>query len=92
VSFHHRKVQERLVALQIGDPQLVRRGGGEVPVDEVRRPQRFGIRSGGEQLARPGGAADPDAAHQPVDLVAADLVPRSLGGEPQLVRRPVPYG
>jgi hypothetical protein len=37
--------------------------------------------------ATPGGAEDPDAAHEPVDLVAADLVPRPLGGEPQLVRR-----
>ncbi len=32
VSFHHRKVQERLVALNVGDPKLIRPGDVEVPI------------------------------------------------------------
>jgi hypothetical protein len=45
---------------------------------------KLGQGAGGRRREAP---EDPDAAHQPVDLVAADLVPRPLGGEPQLVRR-----
>lgn len=40
---------------QIGDPQLVRAGGGEVPVDQVRMPRRRLRRPGGADLL---GAAD----------------------------------
>ena len=35
VSFHHRTVRKRLVALYVGDPQLVRFGAGEVPVNQI---------------------------------------------------------
>ena len=37
VSFHHRTVKQRLVALEIGDPQTIRTIRGEVPFHEIRR-------------------------------------------------------
>jgi hypothetical protein len=35
VSFHHRSVQERLVALDVGQPQLVGRGAGEATIHQI---------------------------------------------------------
>ena len=46
VSFHHRKVQERLVALEIANPQLVRPRRLELSVHQIRRPRRGPIRTG----------------------------------------------
>ena len=37
VSFHHRTVRERLVALDVGDPQLVGSVGAEVALDQIGR-------------------------------------------------------
>jgi hypothetical protein len=43
VSFHHRKVQERLVALDVGQPQLVRPLRGEVALHEIVMDGRAGF-------------------------------------------------
>ena len=37
MSFHHRTVRKRLVALDIGHPQLVRFETGELAVNQVHR-------------------------------------------------------
>jgi len=69
---------------QISDPQLVGRGGGEIPTDKVGVPLRPWYRSGG---ADPFGATrtfDAGRAHQPGDLIAADVVTSPAGGFPQL--------
>src|SRR3954470_20796857 len=57
VAFHHRRVQERLVALQVGHPQLVRLRRGEAPLDEVRGAGGGVVGSGGpHELPAPSGA------------------------------------
>ena len=67
---------------EIGDPQPVRGVRGEVPLDEIGRPCRSGIRPGG---AYPLLALDTpyiQPTHQAGDLVAAG----SPGRDPQLAR------
>ena len=71
---------------QIGDPQLVRAGGGEVPVDQVRVPCGQRIRVGGPDLPGTPHPFDPGCPHQPGDLVTADVIPGPPGGLPELVR------
>src|SRR5680860_85143 len=46
-SFHRRTVQERLVALQVGDPQRVGPLGDELAVDEIRMPVGLVVGAGG---------------------------------------------
>ncbi len=67
---------------QIGDPQPVRRVGGEVPLDEVGRPCGLGVRPSGAHPFFPLDAPDIEQAHQAGDLVAADVVTGSPGGDP----------
>ena len=68
---------------EVGDPELVRAGGGEVAVDEVRAPARGRVRPGGPPwLAAPLGAADPVGAHQPLDAAARDRLARPVERHP----------
>lgn len=71
---------------EVRDPQLVRPLGGEVLLDGIGGPFSGGVRSGGPHLPCPLDASDPQPAHQPGDLVAADVMARSPGGDPQLAR------
>ena len=43
VSFHHRRVQERLVALQIGHPEKVGFSSDELTLNQVARALAFGV-------------------------------------------------
>ena len=83
-----REVQAALPGPQVGevaDPQAVRRGRGEVPVDEIRRLVRLRIRGRGPpRLPSAFRAPDPLLAHQPSDLVAAG----GLALAPQLMPYP----
>lgn len=65
-------VNQRLVALEVGDPPLVGPGGRRpLSVDPVLVAGRGGVPPGGAGLVLAAAAAfDPDDAHQPGDLVA----------------------
>ena len=80
VSFHHRTVKQRLVALEVGHPETVRRGRGEVAIDEIDRP--LGTVVGDRRAAS---FASDDAlqavpAQQPLDRAAGrrDALPTQL--------------
>ena len=47
VSFHHRTVRKRLVALEVTNRGFIRPSGGEVATQQVRDPMR-GVRGGGD--------------------------------------------
>ena len=74
MSFHHRRVQERLVALEIEHPQRVRTVRGEDPFDQIRWPGRPRIRSGGEHPPTPTHPTGPGLTHQPANLIATVLM------------------
>src|SRR4051794_30778214 len=63
VSFHHRSVRERLVALDVSDPQLIWAGRGERAFDQVRAGVRATPRHGGARPLRPADPAQALAAH-----------------------------
>ena len=69
---------------QICDPQLVRRGGGEVAAHQVRVPRHARVWRGGAHPLGAPHALDTLGAHQPGDLVAADVVTRASRGLPDL--------
>ena len=69
---------------QIGHPQLIGCGRGEVAAHQIGMPRRGRVGFGG---ADPFAAPDPGDArrpHQPGDLVTADVVAGPAGGLPQL--------
>src|SRR4051794_22724452 len=71
---------------QVGHPQRVRPVGRELPVHQVRRPRGIRVGPGGKNfLAQPGHPFDAQLAHEPGDLVAADVVAAASGGLPELV-------
>lgn len=51
MSFHHRKVQKRFVALDVRAPEVIRSGSGEVPLDEIRTKIRPNSRGRREYLS-----------------------------------------
>ena len=57
VPFHHRRVRERLVALEVRDPQLVGSGGDEVAFHQVRCAKRRWVPAGRETLLGQAGAS-----------------------------------
>ena len=69
---------------EVGDPQLVRSGRGEVPLHQIRVPLRRDRRSSAPDLLGPPDAFDPRGPHQPGDLVTPDLMADAAGGLPQL--------
>jgi hypothetical protein len=66
VSFHHRTVRNHLVALEVGDPQLVRPGCREVPLHQVGGSGGGRIRGGS-----PAGLATADGPAGPAHPAAA---------------------
>lgn len=77
VSFHHRRVQERLVALEVDHPEPVRRGRGELAVDQVRRAARGRVGDRGP----PGPGHEPRRAARPA-ASAAPPCTGAPGGRP----------
>ncbi len=69
---------------QIGDPQLVRGRGSEVPAHQVRVPRHARVGLGGADPLGAPNPLDPSGAHQPRDLVAADVMAPASGGLPDL--------
>jgi hypothetical protein len=63
VSFHHRTVMQRLVALDVRDPKGVGSVRGEHAPDEVQRSDLHHASALGQPARR--GAADPELAHAP---------------------------
>ena len=70
---------------EVGDPQLVRTGGGEVPVDQVRSPGGGGVGNGGALLLAPSHPFDAQMGHEPGHLVPADVLALAAELLPQLV-------
>ena len=69
---------------QIGDPQLVGGGRGEVAADQVGVTRAGRIGPAGADLLAASGAFDAGDAHQPGGLVAADVVTGANCRFPQL--------
>ena len=72
VSFHHRTVQERLVALDVLAPRHIRRAGRERPADEIGDRVAIGA---GERGAHPATDTTPGhavQAHQASDPLHVD--------------------
>ena len=86
---HEAQEDEALPAAQVGeirDPELVRPGCLEAPLDEIRQPaHELGLRCL-PALGAALGAADPGLAHEPGDAVTPDLVPGAAQREPGLAR------
>ena len=80
---HEREEDDAFPAAQVGEvgaPELIRPGRGERTLDEIGSAQRLGVGVGRPpRLPTPFGALDPVAAHQPLDVAAADL----LAGPPK---------
>jgi hypothetical protein len=75
---------------QIGDPELVRAGGREVALDEIRPAGGLHVRSGRPpRLPAPFRTDDPVAAHQPLHLAAWHLL---AGATQRLPHPPVAIG
>ena len=64
VSFRHRTVRKRLVALDVGYPDTVRTMGGEVTTYQVRGRCLLGIRPGGRNPPSAVNALDTGLAHE----------------------------
>ena len=73
VSFHHRKVQERLVALEIGDPQPVRSAWRERTANEIRDRVPVGPGDRGPTAAANAPASHAMQAHQAPHPLDVDL-------------------
>jgi len=58
---------------EIGDPQLVRRGRGEVPVDQIRRPVIVVVGDRGADLLGPQRAGPALFGVEPLDRAAGDV-------------------
>lgn len=69
---------------QIRDPELVRRGRGELPLHQIRVPRRRRVGLGGPDAFAAPHTLDADNPHQPGHLVSADVVAGPTGGFPQL--------
>src|SRR4051794_5597412 len=68
---------------EVGHPEPVGAGGGEVAVDAVWRPQRGWVGDrGSPRFAAPLGALDAVGAHQALDAVAADVDALALERQP----------
>ena len=65
VSFHHRTVRKRLLALYVGQPQPVRTLGLEATIHQIGRPGRAVISDGRAPLFAPHHAFQAFVAHQP---------------------------
>src|SRR3979409_2446484 len=78
------QIEPALIGLDVGDigePDLVRRGGGEVPLEQVRRDREIVTAVGGAHPPRSRhDGSDTVTAHQSLDATAAH--PAALG--PQL--------
>jgi hypothetical protein len=72
VPFHHRTVRERLVALDVGHPEPIRRWWGEVALDQVRGWDSGRVAAG--QATAPTAVDTYQAmlAHQPGDPFASN--------------------
>jgi len=80
VSFHHRTVKQRVVALEVRHPQAIRLAGAEVALDEVRVPGGAAVPSRGPDALRAQRTPGTGLAHQPGGLVTADIEPARLAG------------
>jgi hypothetical protein len=69
---------------QVGDPQLVGAGGGELPVDQVGRPLGLRIADGGALGLAADRALEAELAHQPLDGAAGHLDALALQLPPDL--------
>ncbi len=70
----------------VGDPEAVRGGGAEHPLDEGGRPRGERRWDGRPLGLATHGADEAETAHQPADLVAADVDALAAEGVPQLAR------
>lgn len=77
---HLPSVQERLVALDISQPQAVGSRGSELAIDQVGRSGREITGDRGALVLSPGSTTEPKAGHDPSHLVPADVhaVPAQL--------------
>jgi hypothetical protein len=88
VSFHHRTVTQRLVALDVSHPAAVGRGRGEVTVKQVISDAHAGNADGRGLPLLPHQRAQAGLAHKPFDALAPDLLAviqdqvRQILGEP----------
>lgn len=80
---------------QVDHPQLVGCGGGEVAIDQVRRPGGCWVGPGGLHPLAASAALDAQGGHESAGLVPADVMARPDGGLVELadpidlvVRRP----
>jgi hypothetical protein len=69
VSFHHRAVRERLVALDVGDPQTIRLGANEVAVDKITGCRHLRSESSPGTARK---ALQTRALHEHLDGIVAD--------------------
>jgi hypothetical protein len=74
----------RRAVREVGDPQLVGAGGGEVPFHQVRGADRRRVSVGGEALLLPARTVDALVAHQPGDPVPAEVEAGLASGLGQL--------
>ena len=88
VVSHHRKVQERLVALDVGHPQPVRGLGLEATLDQVRRGAGLGVTTRGARPLATTHSGQACLTHHPRHPLAAHR--RALSGQLGVnPRRPV---
>ena len=68
---------------QIGHPELVGCGGGEVPAHQIGMPGRGGVGFGGADLSAATSTGDAGGPHVPGDLITSDVVASTAGCFPQ---------
>lgn len=86
---HEAQEDDALPAAQvreISDPQLIRPGCFEAPLDEIRQPPGEVGLGRAPLLGAALGAADPRLAHEPLDAVTPDLDTGAAQREPGLAR------
>ena len=71
---------------QIGHPQLIGRGRGEIPAHQIGMPRRGGVGFGGADPFAAPSSGDAGGPHVPGDLITSDVVASTAGGFPQLAR------
>jgi hypothetical protein len=73
VSFHHRTVEQRLMALEVGHPQPIRRRCPELAGDQIGRPgARLVTDRGPDTGLAPDHTSEAELAHQPLDGTPGD--------------------
>ncbi len=69
---------------QIGDPQLIGRGRGEIPAHQIGMTRRGGVGFGGADPFAAARSGDASGPHMPGDLITSDVMASTAGCFPQL--------